>query len=266
MRTAGRRSLQGLVLAMGAPLGWLLLRALSGRSLIGELREHELLYLYLLVPTAVVFASFGAVLGLSEEALASANRRLADDALTDELTGLKNLRYFRARLEEECAISRRDDSPVGLLIADLDRFKLVNDRYGHPVGDRLLKAVGVAIASAVRKGETAARVGGEEFGVLLPGASGSIAVATAERLRVAVAAVQLHPSRSGSVITITLSVGCVSTADLGSLTPEELYVKADEALYAAKRRGRDRAVLSGRDDIGPIATTTSDRPGKGARV
>lgn len=247
-----RRALQGLILAIGAPLGWLLLRLAKGRSLISELQDHELLYLYLLVPTGVVFASFGASLGLREEALARANQRLADDALTDELTGLKNLRYFRARLEEECAISQRDGSPIGLLIADLDHFKWVNDRYGHPEGDRLMRAVGLAISSVVRHGETAARVGGEEFGFLLPGANGDESAAAAERIRDAVAAVRVHQSKPRFDIRITVSVGCASTADLGSLAPEELYDRADEALYAAKRQGRDRAVLSappGRDRV-----------------
>lgn len=241
MRAPARRALQGLLLAAGAPLGWLVLRVLSGATVGDELSSSPELYLYLAIPTAVVFASFGAVLGHQEERLAKANARLSDDALTDELTGLKNLRYFRARLEEEWAISRRDDSHIALLVIDLDRFKRVNDRYGHPEGDRLLRSVALAISSVIRQGETAARVGGEEFAVLLPGASNEEALAAAERVRSAVAAVQLHPS-SGGAITITVSVGCASTSGLGPLTPSELYAAADGALYEAKRAGRDRAV------------------------
>ena len=218
-----------------------MLRVVGGHDALEELTRYELLYLYLLVPTCVVFASFGAILGSREEALRETNARLSDDALTDELTGLKNLRYFRARLEEECSISRRDDSRIALLMIDLDRFKRVNDRFGHPEGDRLLQWVALAISSVIRQGETASRVGGEEFAVLLPGASSQEALAAAERVRSAVGAVQLHPSAGGE-IRITVSVGCASTADLGALAPSELYAAADEALYDAKRAGRDRAV------------------------
>jgi diguanylate cyclase (GGDEF)-like protein len=155
------------------------------------------------------------------------------------LTGLKNLRYLRARLEEEHAASQRTHLPVALLMVDLDHFKRVNDRFGHPEGDRLLRAVSNALASVARHGETAARVGGEEFAVLLPGATGNDAFAAAERVRSAVAAVQLHPSHGGPIM-ITVSVGCASTADLGDMTTAELYSTADEALYESKRQGRDR--------------------------
>lgn len=239
MRASFRRALQGFVLALGAPLGWLVLRVIGGHPVAYELSQQSEFYLYLLVPTVVVFASFGAVLGIHEEQLRRANLRLSNDALTDELTGLKNLRYFRARLDEEHAISLREESWLALLMIDLDRFKKVNDRYGHPEGDRLLRAVGRAIASVTRHGETAARVGGEEFALLLPNASGEDAFGASERVRSAVAAVQLHPSHGGP-LTITVSVGCASTGDLGDLKPSELYAAADEALYAAKKQGRDR--------------------------
>lgn len=206
-----------------------------------ELTEHAGLYLYLLLPTAIVFASFGAVLGSHEERLSASNRRLSEDALTDPLTTLKNLRYFRARLEEECSISRRDGSAVALLMIDLDRFKVVNDRYGHPEGDRLLQAVGRAINSVVRHGETAARVGGEEFALLLPGGSGDDSAAASERVRSAIAAVRVHQPH-GAPIGITTSVGHASTADLGVLDAADLYAAADAALYEAKQQGRDRAI------------------------
>lgn len=239
------RALQGAILALGAPAGWLLLRALAGHGLGDELTRHVGLYAYLLVPTVLSFASFGVILGIHENKLYRLNARLSDDALTDELTGLKNLRYFRARLQEEHAAWQRDGTPLSLLMIDLDHFKRVNDRYGHPVGDLLLKRVAGAIASVARRGETAARVGGEEFALLLPGAAGDDAFAAAERVRAAVAAVRLYPSSRGSLITVAVSVGCASAADLGGLTPEELYGAADSALYAAKRQGRDRTVRAG---------------------
>lgn len=244
MSTSVRRTLQGLLLALGAPLGWLGLRLTGGHSIADELSGHGGLYLYLLLPTLVVFAAFGAVLGHHEDELERANKKLSEDALTDELTGLKNLRYFRARLEEEHAASKRNESGLSLLMIDLDDFKNVNDRYGHQEGDRLLGAVALAITSIMRGGETAARVGGEEFAVLLPGASGEEAFVAAERIRGAVAAVQLHPS-SGAPITITVSVGAAASEDLGSGGTRELYAAADAALYVAKNQGRNQTVRGG---------------------
>lgn len=250
-----RRAMQGALLGLGAPLGWFAIRALAGHGFIEELTDDPALYVYLLVPTVLSFASFGVVLGSHEDRLRQINARLSDDALIDELTGLKNLRYFHARLDEEHAASQRSGALVALLMIDLDRFKPVNDRYGHPEGDRLLKRVAGALASVARQGETAARVGGEEFALLLPGAAGEDAFAAAERVRAAVAAVQFHPSH-GAVMTITVSVGCASTGDLGPLSPRELYAAADEALYEAKKRGRDRSVRANKPRA--LRTATAD--------
>lgn len=244
MRESVRRTLQGLMLALGAPLGWLGLRLVGGHSIADELSGHGGLYLYLLLPTLVVFATFAAVLGHHEDELERANKKLSEDVLTDELTGLKNLRYFRARLEEEHATSKRNGSGLSLLMIDLDHFKNVNDSHGHQVGDRLLRAVARTITSIMRGGETVARVGGEEFAVLLPGASGEEAFLAAERIRSAVAAVQLHPS-SGVPITITVSIGAAASEDLGSGGTKELYRAADAALYVAKDRGRNQTVRGG---------------------
>lgn len=241
MEPPAHRALQGVFLALGAPAGWLALRVLGGRSILDELASHPGLYLYLLVPTVIAFATFGWLLGVQEVRLGGAMAHLQAEALTDELTDLKNLRYFRTRLEEENAAYRRTQSPLAIAMIDLDHFKRVNDRYGHPEGDRLLKAVAKAISSVARHGETAARVGGEEFALLLPGADGAQAVAASERVRRAVAGVRLKP-KAGPTISITVSVGCASTADLGQLSPDELYAAADEALYTAKREGRDRTV------------------------
>ena len=248
-----RRALQGFVLALGAPAGWLCLRVIDGHQILGELQQHTGLYLYLLAPTAIVFAGFGALLGIREERLAAANAQLSADALTDALTGVRNLRYFNVRLDEEQAVCERDGTDLSLLMVDLDHFKLVNDRYGHPEGDRLLRAVGLAISSVIRAGETAARVGGEEFALLLPGADGREALAAAERVRASVAAVQLHPSHGGT-IHVTVSVGCASSADLGTWDAASLYWAADEAMYAAKAQGRDQAVRAGMTGVTALSS------------
>lgn len=244
MRVSARRTVQGLMLALGAPLGWLGLRLIGGHSAVDELSGHVGLYLYLLLPTLVVFAVFGAVLGHHEDELERANKKLSEDALTDDLTGLKNLRYFRARLEEEHAASKRNGLALSLLMIDLDHFKNVNDRHGHQQGDRVLRAVARAVTSTMRGGETVARVGGEEFAVLLPGASGEDAFVAAERIRSGVAAVQLYLP-IGVPLTITASVGTAATEDLGSGGTRELYAAADAALYVAKSRGRNQTVRGG---------------------
>lgn len=242
-RNLWRRAAQGAVLALGAPFGWLGIRLLQGETVSGELSSSPLLYMYLCVPTLLVFTGFGAVIGLHEDRLESANRRLEELSFTDPLTGLKNLRYFRLRLEEEYASARREHAPIAIAILDLDHFKRVNDELGHQTGDDLLEACGCAILEASRRGETAARVGGEEFGILLPGNDGASGVRVAERVRESIASIAV--SSKDGVAQITASVGVASSAELGCLEADELYGAADAALYQAKRNGRDRVVLAG---------------------
>ena len=93
---------------------------------------------------------------------------LEEMALRDSLTGLFNARYLQMRLEEELAAAKRHRTPVSLVLFDIDHFKRVNDEHGHPVGDRMLRLIGRTILSKLREGETAARVGGEEFALLMP--------------------------------------------------------------------------------------------------
>lgn len=234
-----------MVLALGAPLGWLGIRLLSGETIAGELTSSPLLYAYLLSSTVLVFTGFGVVIGLHEDRLESANRSLEELTFTDALTGLKNLRYFRLRLEEEHASALREHTPIALAIIDLDHFKRVNDELGHQTGDDLLEACGRAILEASRKGETAARVGGEEFGILLPGNDGEGAVMVAERVRETIASVAVRSSKG--VAQVTASVGVASSSELGWIESDELYGAADAALYEAKRRGRDRTVVARSD-------------------
>ncbi len=156
-------------------------------------------------------------------------------ASTDALTGLPNRRYF----DEFCALlagRRRSDDAVGILMVDIDHFKRINDRHGHDVGDAVLRAVGGAIAGAVRDGDVPARFGGEEFVVLLRKPSGRIAVDVAERVREAVGALDLRAIGPGSV---SVSVG-VAVQDAPEEAVTDLLSRADRALYRAKRAGRDR--------------------------
>ena len=193
----------------------------------------------------IVFGVFGLMLGRREDRLLETNRELEHLAITDPLTGLHNPRYFHARMDEEQAERARTGQPLSVVIIDLDHFKRVNDEYGHLVGDDVLANAARAIASVARRGETAARVGGEEFAVLLPASTAEAAYEVAERTREAIAAT-MTPVTDGTSVHVVASAGVASTADLPDATANELYRAADEALYRAKAEGRNRTVIADR--------------------
>lgn len=156
-------------------------------------------------------------------------------ATTDALTGLPNRRYF----EEYVGLlgrGRRADDAVGILMVDVDRFKLLNDRHGHATGDVVLRAVARTIAAAVRDVDLPARYGGEEFVVLLRNPSRSVALEVGERIREAVERLDL---RAAGVEKVTVSVGA-TVGEGGADRVPELVEAADRALYRAKRFGRNR--------------------------
>lgn len=238
--------LQGLAVAGGAPLGWLLIQFIRGVPPAVELARNPALYSYMIIGTVLVFALFGRMLGEREDRLVKANRALEELAVTDPLTGMRNARYFRARLAEEQAERDRTGRPLALAIIDLDHFKRVNDTYGHPVGDEVLGNVAAAIASVTRHGETAARIGGEEFALLLPGSTGAAAREAADRVRSAIGAMHTRVSHNdGGAIRITGSAGVASTSELPDADIHALYTAADDALYRAKAEGRNRTVVAG---------------------
>jgi diguanylate cyclase (GGDEF)-like protein len=160
-------------------------------------------------------------------------------ASTDALTGLPNRRYFDEYVSL-LAKRRRAGDAVGVLMVDIDKFKLLNDRHGHPVGDEVLRAVASAIVSAVREDDVPARFGGEEFVVLLRNPEPHVAIEVGERIRTAVRGLDL---RRHGVSGVSVSVG-VAVADGPDDTVEELLETADRALYRAKRAGRDRVVAA----------------------
>ena len=240
----------GLLLATGAPAGWLLLRTLGGMSPLDELRASSGLYLYMLLTTAFVLATFGFILGEREDRLQQLNRRLDLVAGTDSLTGMKNRRFFLERLEEECQRADRGGHIFTLLLFDLDHFKRINDTLGHPVGDRVLKGFAAILESAMRRSELAARVGGEEFAVLLPGSGLKAGRLAAERLRMAVQQGAAQAAGLPPNWTITVSAGVTSTENVSRLQPNHLMVAADRGLYQAKEQGRNRvAVARGSQEV-----------------
>jgi len=170
---------------------------------------------------------------------AYSHREAEVHASTDGLTGLPNRRYF----DEVCALHarrRRADDSVGILMIDIDRFKALNDRHGHPVGDEVLRAVAGAIVAAVREDDVPARYGGEEFAVLLRNPTATVAVEVGERVREAVGSLDLS---EWGVPGVSVSVGAAIADD-----PDEpitaMIEAADHALYRAKRRGRDQVVAA----------------------
>ncbi|MEJ6005263.1 DUF484 family protein [Paucibacter sp. AS339] len=172
--------------------------------------------------------------------------RLKLAGLTDALTGVHNRRYFEHRCLIEIAQARRYRHDLACLFLDLDRFKAINDRYGHPAGDAVLRAIGHSIQAQLRAGDTIARFGGEEFVVLLPQAPVQHAREIAERIRASIAA-RPFSLPSGEVITASVSVGlAMLPAERIQAEPQQLAERlvkaADQALYQAKAEGRNRVI------------------------
>jgi diguanylate cyclase (GGDEF)-like protein len=161
----------------------------------------------------------------------------------DPLTGTYNRRYLEAHLESEIAFAEREETPLALLLIDIDHFKRVNDTHGHPIGDVVLKLVAVSIQRVLRTYDTLCRFGGEEFVVVARDTSQRNAELLAERLRRRIAALQVEVQQE--LVPITVSVGAVAAdPKLGPITPETLLQVADQVLYQAKRAGRNRVVTS----------------------
>jgi diguanylate cyclase (GGDEF)-like protein len=174
-------------------------------------------------------------------------RKLSAAAMSDALTDMPNRRYAMKRLEMEWATSARSGSPMSLIMADIDLFKAVNDTYGHDVGDLVLKQTAKAINRSLRRGDTCARIGGEEFLVICPDTDLETAYQIAERIR---ESVEINRMVSGEFDgSVTMSLG-VAQRTPGIATIDELLKAADEAVYVAKRSGRNRVDLyvSGADE------------------
>jgi diguanylate cyclase (GGDEF)-like protein len=187
--------------------------------------------------TAVGIAAAAGLVGMQR---VNANRliwRLTDAAVTDALTGLMNRRGFQELIETELERARRSGQPLSLLMGDLDRFKALNDNFGHGAGDRALEQLSLILDTAKRRIDTAARIGGEEFAVVLPDSDEHAAYILAERMRREVRETFMYEPYE-----LTISIG-VATFPVHGTSVETLVAQADEALYAAKALGRDRTVV-----------------------
>jgi two-component system, cell cycle response regulator len=169
-------------------------------------------------------------------------------AFTDHLSGLPNRRRLERQLEQEISRTQRYGHPFSLLILDIDNFKKVNDTFGHEYGDEVIRVLAKALQEGIRGIDLAARIGGEEFAIILTETPLEKAIEVAERLRIAIRGVQIP-----TVGSITVSLG-VAEAPTCALTARELLACADAALYSAKDLGRDRVISAARDKENNLVT------------
>ena len=177
-----------------------------------------------------------------QAALSLANLKLRDElrelSISDPLTSLYNRRFAQETLTREIHRAQREQGAIGIITFDIDFFKSVNDRYGHDAGDAVLKAVANELQSSIRGGDIACRMGGEEFAIMMPGASLKIARQRAEELRAAIAGLRLRHAQV-DLPAVSLSCGVAAFPEHGG-TADALLRAADQALYRAKEAGRNR--------------------------
>ena len=169
-------------------------------------------------------------------------KQFEQDATVDALTGLNNRRWLDGRLDRIIDRHRRDGASLSIIMLDVDHFKRFNDDYGHLAGDEVLAAVGRTLLSSLRPTDLAVRYGGEEFLVILPGTDLEGADRAAQRLRAVVLSMKVVSSDGSPLPRVTVSLGVAALAEQGALS---LIKRADDALYRAKRAGRNRVELAG---------------------
>ena len=194
-----------------------------------------------LAVTVIVGVVPAVVLGLREQ-MAGLIRTLGEQATIDSLTGALNRAAFEQRLEAELVRCERSDLPCALVVFDIDHFKAINDSYGHAAGDHALRRLARAVEHGKRRSDVFARVGGEEFAVVLPDTDLDGAAAFADGLRQ-----RLARELAGPAMTVSVGVSDLQTA---GASMRRMLEQADDALYAAKRAGRDRVVRA----ASPLAT------------
>jgi diguanylate cyclase (GGDEF)-like protein len=217
------------------------LAQLGGRSdEVGTLMRSFSNMLGTVEQQAIDINTFAMRLDAAYRELEATNAKLKETSFKDEVTGLYNRRFFSLRLEEEISRFRRFNHPVSVVVLDLDGFKSVNDEFGHAVGDETLRDIGQILMKHSRGINVVSRYGGDEFAVLLVETSKSGARLYADRIRQVVATFAYSHGKR-----VTASFGVASLPDDEASTSEELFRAADEALYAAKRAGKNQVVAAG---------------------
>jgi two-component system cell cycle response regulator len=162
-------------------------------------------------------------------------------AITDQLTGLHNRRYMSRHLDNLVETAKKTGKPIAFVIMDIDYFKAVNDTYGHDIGDEVLKEFASRIAANVRGIDLACRYGGEEFVVVMPDTDMEYAYAVSERLRHSIETTPFRVSRAPHTLSLTISIG-IAAAEGEKDSVDALLHRADQALYRAKKTGRNKVV------------------------
>lgn len=251
MTRRGLYTVLGVLAGLCVPLGAWALRLLShGGDGPMEWERYRFFYEYMGATAAAFLGLSGRLLGAQLDTLQDercscrSTRRVLDRlAFTDGLTGLHNRRSLDEHLDQELNEADRYGSPLTCLMLDIDNFKRLNDAYGHPFGDAVLTGIGGIIAETVRRADIAGRYGGEEFLVVMPRLAAPAALASAERLRAAIADRRfLH---EGASIRVTVSIGVADrrSLPLNRQGRRALIEAADRALYDAKGAGRNRCAL-----------------------
>lgn len=192
-----------------------------------------------------IIGSVGSLRDITERVAAEtlAKEEIARMANSDHLTDLSSRRFFFTKLEDELKRIKRSHEELSLLLIDMDYFKNINSNYGQHVGDSVLQGVGRIIASCLRETDTGARVGGEEFGVILPDTPASGAYWVAERIRSSVAKETFALGDENHLFGCTVSIGVASCSFDQNLDADTLYKIADQRLYIAKHTGRNQVSL-----------------------
>lgn len=192
-----------------------------------------------LLTLALLLGSTYVMLNNLGEKIETAQSALLEASIRDDLTGLHNRRFLMSRLHEEFERARRLGTSLGLLMMDLDHFKEVNDKHGHPAGDEVLRSVAQTLSGILREYDIAGRYGGEEFAVVSVETGTADLVRLAERIRDRISRLEVHGRVTGVRVTISIGAASLNHDD----TPESLLKRSDNALYQAKKEGRNRTVL-----------------------
>ncbi len=239
MRYRLRYTLIGFFLGLGAPIGSLIWQVIIPwpdqllSRLLQEWHGNSYFYNYMTVGTVTAFVLFGNFLGKKDE-------NLGHLAITDGLTGIYNHRHLHESLTQEIERAKRYNTPLTCLMLDIDDFKKVNDEQGHPFGDYVLKKIAHVLLETMRRTDIVGRYGGEEFLVLMPHTHTQAALPIAERL---IAAIQNCPFETKNhAVQVTASIGLATfpTPEHGVKGKNSLLSAVDQALYKAKREGKNR--------------------------
>ncbi|WP_260705147.1 GGDEF domain-containing protein [Edaphobacter flagellatus] len=199
----------------------------------------------------------------SAAALAKANERLNELSIQDSLTGVYNRRHFEHTFDLELRRTYRSGEPISILFMDVDHFKLLNDTFGHSAGDDCLRSIGRLLKDSLhRSADLVARIGGEEFAIILPGIDADAALQLAETISQRVQNLKIPNSASENFIKTTVSIGVYTRPPKSTVTLSAILQIADNALYRAKRNGRNQVVVGSEFDItystSPLTKNTTE--------